>query len=67
MDEVFTLMDIEFMPWLNNKGVKIGLSIGKLVTRCQFRKTAELQRRCLVIILTPAVLFSCLTKCVFCG
>ena len=33
MDEVFTLMAIEFMPWLNSKGVKIGLSIGKLVTR----------------------------------
>ena len=33
MDEVFTLMAIEFMPWLNSKGAKIGLSLGKLVTR----------------------------------
>ncbi|NOW94973.1 P-loop NTPase fold protein [Mucilaginibacter sp. SG564] len=33
MDEVFTLMTIEFMPWLNSKGAKICLSIGKLVTR----------------------------------
>ena len=33
IDEIYTLLAIEFMPWLKNKDVKITLSIGKLVAR----------------------------------
>lgn len=33
IDDVYTLLAIEFMPWLKNKSVKVGLSIGKLIVR----------------------------------
>jgi len=33
IDEVYTLLAIELIPWLKNKDVKVGLSVGKLVVR----------------------------------
>jgi hypothetical protein len=33
IDEIYTLLAIELMPWLKEKNVKIGLSIGKLLIR----------------------------------
>lgn len=33
INEIFTLLAIEFIPWIKSKGVKISLSVGKLFVR----------------------------------